>query len=138
MINPINHSLTPHTAARYKVEPYVMTADIYSVEHHTGRGGWSWHTGSAGWAYRLIVETLLDVTRHGDVLTIATELPHDWPAASLSYQFGSSRYDITLRNSSGEYRLTLDGTELPQGKIPLIDDGQSHQVEIALGNNATG
>ncbi|MCW2485231.1 cyclic beta 1-2 glucan synthetase [Candidatus Symbiopectobacterium sp. NZEC127] len=138
LINPINHSLTPQATARYKVEPYVMTADIYSVEPHTGRGGWSWYTGSAGWAYRLIVETLLGVTRHGDALTIATSLPHDWPSASLSYQFGSSRYDITLRNSSGEYRLTLDGTALPPGKIPLIDDGQPHQVDIALGDNVAG
>ncbi len=98
------------------------------------------HSGNRAhaWAYRLIVETLLGVARHGDVLTIATELPHDWPSASLSYRYGNSRYDITLRNSSGEYRLTLDGTELPQGKIPLIDDGQSHQVEIALGNSAAG
>lgn len=91
MINPINHSLTPHTAARYKVEPYVMTADIYSVESHTGRGGWSWYTGSAGWAYRLIVETLLGVTRHGDVLTIATELPHDWPAPSTTARMEVNR-----------------------------------------------
>jgi cyclic beta-1,2-glucan synthetase len=67
-INPINHSLTREAAERYKVEPYVMTADIYSVTPHVGRGGWSWYTGSAGWAYRLIVESLLGITRHGDCI----------------------------------------------------------------------
>lgn len=100
LINPINRSLTLEATARYKVKPYVMTADIYSVEPHTGHGGWSWYTGSAGWAYRLIVETLLGISRQGDTLTISTSLPHDWPSASLRYQHGSSRYDITLKTAA--------------------------------------
>lgn len=138
LINPINHSLTPEATARYKVEPYVMTADIYSVEPHTGRGGWSWYTGSAGWAYRLIVETLLGISRHGDSLLIETSLPHDWPSVSLTYQHGNSRYHITLNNSDGEHPLVLDGSALPEGRLPLIDDGQPHQVDVFLGRHRTG
>ncbi|HKM97009.1 MAG TPA: cyclic beta 1-2 glucan synthetase, partial [Buttiauxella sp.] len=133
MINPINHSLTPDAAERYKVEPYVMTADIYSVAPHTGRGGWSWYTGSAGWAYRLIVETLLGIERHGDSITVHTLLPRDWPSVSLVYQHGSSHYRINVQRSEGEYRVMLDGTPLSGDAIPLVDDGLSHDVEIWLG-----
>ncbi len=59
LLNPINHALTPAEAARYKVEPYVMAADVYSVAPHDGRGGWTWYTGSAAWMYRAGIEGLL-------------------------------------------------------------------------------
>ncbi|GDX03896.1 GH36-type glycosyl hydrolase domain-containing protein [Buttiauxella sp. A111] len=133
MINPINHSLTPDAIERYKVEPYVMTADIYSVAPHTGRGGWSWYTGSAGWAYRLIVDTLLGIERHGDAISVHTLLPRDWPSVSLVYQHGNSYYRINVMRSDGEYRVLLNGVELSGDTIPLIDDGNSHDVEIRLG-----
>lgn len=130
LINPINHSLDATAVERYKVEPYVMTADVYSVEPHTGRGGWSWYTGSAGWAYRLVIEALLGITRYGDTLAVHPLLPEKWPGVSLTYQQGNSHYQITVTRGEGEYRVTLDGNPLADDRIPLIDDGQWHHIEI--------
>lgn len=130
MINPINHALNDETAARYKVEPYVMCADIYAVDPHAGRGGWSWYTGSAGWTYRLITESLLGLERHGEFITLHTRLPASWPEVSLSYQQGSSRYHITVRRSEEQYRVVLDGNVLADDRIPIGDDGMDHRVEV--------
>ncbi|WP_411157046.1 GH36-type glycosyl hydrolase domain-containing protein [Rouxiella silvae] len=129
-INPVNHSLTPDAAERYKVEPYVMTADIYSVAPHVGRGGWSWYTGSAGWAYRLIVESLLGIKRHGQFISITTQLPADWPQVSVTYQQGSSQYQITVKRAEGIARVMLDGQPLADAMIPINDDGVQHVVEV--------
>jgi cyclic beta-1,2-glucan synthetase len=136
MINPINHSLTAEAVGRYKAEPYVISADIYSVAPHSGRGGWSWYTGSAGWTYRLITESLLGVTRKGDTISIHSQLPENWPEISVAYQQGSSRYLITVRKSMEEYRVTLDGNLLANDEIPLTDDGQDHHVDVELGRGA--
>lgn len=133
MINPINHSLSADDVNRYKVEPYVISADIYSVEPYNGRGGWSWYTGSAGWTYRLITETLLGITRHGESISIHSSLPAAWHEITLSYQYGGSHYPITVRRSTGEYRVLLDGNVLESDRIPLVDDGEAHNVEIELG-----
>lgn len=138
MINPVNHSLDAEAVARYKVEPYVMTADIYSVAPHTGRGGWSWYTGSAGWAYRLLVESLLGITRHGEQLSVKPLLPAAWPSVSLTYQHGSSEYFIEATRSEGHYTLSLDGVVLTGDRITLTDDGQRHQVMIRLGAAPAG
>ena len=134
MINPINHSLSASDVSRYKAEPYVISADIYSVDPHSGRGGWSWYTGSAGWTYRLITEALLGITRHGDAIAIHSHLPAAWPEITVSYQQGSSHYQITVRRSTGEYRVLLDGQVLENDRIPLVDDGAEHQVEVELGS----
>nr|WP_246859698.1 glucoamylase family protein [Dickeya oryzae] len=130
LINPINHTLNADAVERYKVEPYVMAADVYSVEPHTGRGGWSWYTGSAGWAYRLIVEALLGVKRYGTTIAVHPLLPQNWPSVSLRYQHGNSHYQITVTRSDDDYCVTLDGNALPGDRIPLVDDGQSHKVDI--------
>ncbi|MCI4205464.1 GH36-type glycosyl hydrolase domain-containing protein [Dickeya dianthicola] len=130
LINPINHALNASAVERYKVEPYVMAADVYSVAPHTGRGGWSWYTGSAGWAYRLIVEALLGVKRHGAAISVHPLLPQDWPSVSLRYQHGNSHYQITVTRGDGDYCVTLDDNALPDDRIPLVDDGQPHKVDI--------
>jgi len=133
LINPINHSLDSTAAERYKVEPYVVTADIYAVAPHVGRGGWSWYTGSAGWMYRLIVESLLGLKRHGDRLTINTRLPADWPQVTLNYREGGSEYQLTIRQGQGAAQVTVDGEIQPEAVITLVDDGKTHQVEVTLG-----
>ena len=133
MINPVNHSLNAEAVARYKVEPYVMAADVYSVAPHNGRGGWSWYTGSAGWAYRLLTESLLGITREGDKLSIRPLLPAAWPEVMIAYQHGSSQYRISVRRSDGESSLSLDGTPQPYQPVELIDDGREHRVDIQSG-----
>ncbi|MNE85850.1 N,N'-diacetylchitobiose phosphorylase [compost metagenome] len=113
----------------YKVEPYVMAADVYAVAPHAGRGGWSWYTGSAGWMYRLIVESLLGLQRCGDTLRIQPLLPADWPGYTLHYRFGSAHYRIEVRNGANvEPSLSLDGQLLTQAVLTLKDDGALHQV----------
>ncbi|KAA8998984.1 cyclic beta 1-2 glucan synthetase [Affinibrenneria salicis] len=138
MINPINHSLSAGAAARYKVEPYVMSADVYAVAPHGGRGGWSWYTGSAGWTYRLITESLLGITRAGDWLTFHPRLPAGWTQFTLTYQQGNSQYRVTIRRGDGAYQVRLDGRRLADDRIAMRDDGEAHQVEILLASVAVG
>jgi cyclic beta-1,2-glucan synthetase len=83
MINPVNHSRTPAEVAVYKVEPYVMTADVYSVAPHTGRGGWSWYTGSAAWMHRAAIESIFGISQRNDELVVRPCLPSAWTQAEL-------------------------------------------------------
>ena len=138
MINPVNRSATSRDATRYKVEPYVMSADIYSVAPHTGRGGWSWYTGSAGWMYRLIIETLLGLQlqtdAHGTRLTLAPCLPPHWPGCTISYRHGRSHYEIEIVRAvdvSG-IDVFVDGFRQNEACVPLQDDGLNHRVEVRL------
>lgn len=137
MINPINHSRTREEAARYKVEPYVVAADVYSQSLHVGRGGWTWYTGSSGWMYRIGVESILGLRRRGAALSIEPCIPADWKQYQLFYRYRSSRYEITVENPKGKQRgvarIELDGTVLPPGDVPLQDDGQVHEVRVTLG-----
>lgn len=137
MLNPVNHGSTAESIERYKVEPYVMSADIYGAAPHTGRGGWSWYTGAAGWMYRLIVETLLGLQLEVDHLRIAPCVPADWDAYRIHYRFRETVYHITITRvgvPAGQVtRVTVDGAERPDARIPLIDDRQEHFVEVELG-----
>ena len=131
MINPVNHGDSAEGVATYKVEPYVVAADVYAVAPHVGRGGWTWYTGSAGWMYRLMVESLLGLQREGDRLRLAPCIPRDWPEYSLRYRYRDTVYRIRVRqrDAGGESRLTLDGAEQAGMAIPLQDDRTEHVVE---------
>lgn len=136
LINPIWRSETATLADRYKVEPYVISADVYGVAPHTGRGGWTWYTGSAGWMYRLGIEALLGVQRQGTTLRLTPRLPRAWTQVSLTYRYGATTYHIGIDNPHGMLqgvkRITFDGTALPDDMIPLQDDGGHHQVVVHL------
>jgi cellobiose phosphorylase len=137
LLNPIYHSDTPEKAARYKTEPYNIAADIYSVSPHIGYGGWTGYTGSAGWMYRLGIEAILGVSRIGNGLKINPCIPKDWPGYKLTYQFGATRYQISVENpegvNQGVQRVLLDGTMLTDNQIPLSKDGGQHEVQVLLG-----
>jgi cyclic beta-1,2-glucan synthetase len=137
MLNPINHADTPEKAAHYKVEPYVIAADIYSVFPHVGRGGWTWYTGSSGWMYRLGIEAILGITRVGKSLKINPCIPRDWPGFKVDYRFGTAHYKIGVENPNGANqgigRVMLDGNLLTDKLIPLLDDGQTHDVRVLMG-----
>ena len=134
LINPVNHGATPEQIAKYKVEPYVAAADVYSVAPHTGRGGWTWYTGSASWMYRLLVETLLGISLEKTNLTIAPRLPAAWDSITVLYRYRRARYRIAITQSGQPTAsvLTLDGTRLPGQQIPLADEDREHFVELAV------
>ena len=126
MINPVNHTKSAEAIATYKVEPYVMAADVYALAPHTGRGGWTWYTGSAGWMYRLALESLLGLKREGDKLRLAPCLPAGWPGFKLRYRYGDTVYRITV------VRDASVGAEQPNPVIWLTDDRQEHSVEVRI------
>ena len=139
MINPVNHARTAQGAAIYKVEPYVVAADVYAVAPHTGRGGWTWYTGSAGWMYRLIVESLLGLRLEVDRLYITPCLPGEWSGFSLRYRYRETEYRITVQRSDSEDEaregvtsVTVDGVVQDGSHIPLVDDGREHLVEVRI------
>jgi len=137
LLNPIYHSDWPEKVARYRVEPYVVAADVYSVPPHTGRGGWTWYTGSASWMYRLGVEAILGVRRMGNMLRIDPCIPKNWPGYELTYHHGTTSYQIRVENPDGVNRgvkqVTLDGGVWPGGDIPLLDDGRQYSVRVLMG-----
>jgi cellobiose phosphorylase len=135
MVNPVNHAKSPEGIATYKVEPYVVAADVYAVSPHIGRGGWTWYTGSAGWMYRLIVESLLGLKLEADKLGVVPCLPADWKGFTLHYRYRETVYHITVlqtRAGDGETCVTVDGVEQPDKAISLVDDGQEHSVEVSI------
>ncbi|MHB8716795.1 MAG: GH36-type glycosyl hydrolase domain-containing protein, partial [Sulfuricaulis sp.] len=138
MINPINHGRTPQDVATYKVEPYVIAADVYALAPHIGRGGWTWYTGSAGWMYRLIVESLLGLRLEVDKLYLAPCLPADWKPFKIRYRYRETVYHIVIvptravDGQAGEVSVTLDGVVRSDRVIPLVDDRQEHSVEVKI------
>ncbi len=136
LLNPIRHAMNLEEAEIYKVEPYVVAADIYAVEPHTGRGGWSWYTGAAGWMYRLLVEHLLGVRQEGERLRLTPKLPSAWPLIKLHYRYRDTFYHITVtRSEEGQaapIQLRLDGQEHPDATIPLTNDRREHAVEVRV------
>jgi cellobiose phosphorylase len=137
LLNPVNHARTPAEVAHYKVEPYVVCADVYGAPPHTGRGGWTWYTGAAGWLYRVAVEAILGVRVRGDSLQIEPCIPTGWPGYEVTYRFGSTTYHVRVDNSAGAGRgvrsVTADGEPVKSGAVLLRDDGQRHQVQVVLG-----
>jgi cellobiose phosphorylase len=132
MINPLTHSRTPEEVATYKVEPYVVAADVYTAEGHLGRGGWTWYTGSASWMYRVGLEGILGLVKRGDTLAIEPRAPAAWEEYAIDYRFGGSSYAITVRRDAGvsAVRTTVDGQETADGSIALVDDGRRHEVVV--------
>ena len=139
ILNPINHASTRAAIHRYKVEPYVVCADVYSSPELVGRGGWTWYTGSAGWMYRTAVEGILGIHLRGGILSIDPCIPRAWPGFEVTYKHGRSRYRIAVENprgvSTGVSRATLDGREMSGTpcEIALVDDGTYHYARITLG-----
>jgi cellobiose phosphorylase len=136
LLNPVQHGATRERIATYKVEPYVVAADVYAVAPHTGRGGWTWYTGSAGWMYRLLIETLLGVNLEGDQLRLTPRLPAAWTTYKIHYRYRQTVYHITITRLAADgtegNRLSLDGQEIPGDTIPLRDDRREHAAELKI------
>jgi cellobiose phosphorylase len=133
MINPVMHGRTAEGTAVYKVEPYVVTADVYAVAPHVGRGGWSWYTGSSGWMYRLILESLLGLTRTATHLKLEPRMPEGWTTFSLTYRYASATYEIRVnKGATSAPVMSVDGVPQPDGLIELRDSGGTHRVELLV------
>ncbi len=143
MLNPINRSSTSAAMQRYKVEPYVVCADVYSQAPHVGRGGWTWYTGSAGWMYRTGLEWILGFRVQGAVLLLDPCIAKSWKGFEITYHYRSARYEIVVENpngvSQGVASWKLDGALQPvppaggPARMSLADDGATHQVRVVLG-----
>ena len=136
IINPIHHGSTPDSIAKYRVEPYVVAADVYGAEPHIGRGGWTWYTGSSGWMYRLIIESLLGLHLDVDKLRFNPRPPSDWPSFKMHYRYRSTFYHIIVKRSGAGNaikKLSIDGTEQTEHFVCLLDDQSNHEVVIELG-----
>lgn len=138
LINPINHTRTHIEYSTYKVEPYVMAADVYAAFPHIGRGGWTWYTGSAGWIYRAGIESILGFKKNGEVLSLDPCIPQKWSEYEIQYKYLDTIYEIRFKNpegvNKGVKKVTIDGVEDVNKCIPVINDRAKHIVEVVMGN----
>jgi cellobiose phosphorylase len=135
LINPIYHALSYEDVERYKVEPYIIAADVYAMEPHIGRGGWTWYTGSSGWMYRLIAESLLGLRLEIDRLYIEPCIPSDWVSYKIHYRFRETLYHITVIQLFDGYKklsITIDEVESQDKFIKLVNDRKEHYAEVKI------
>ncbi len=141
-LNPANHALTPEAAEKYRVEPYVVAADVYAEEPNVGRGGWTWYTGSAGWMYRAGLEAILGVRREDGQLLIDPCLPPEWSQVEIRYRFGQAVYDISIQADCAVprrvARILVDGVPLTGDRLTLVDDARTHPVAVEMASIAAG
>ena len=137
MLNPIEHAREKEDCERYKVEPYVMAGDVYSLSGHVGRGGWTWYTGAAAWTYRVWLEEVLGFQRRGDTFTINPVIPKDWQGFRLQYRYQNTLYRIAVENpghcSRGVTLVEVDGIAAAGKRVTLRDDALPHEVRVVMG-----
>jgi cellobiose phosphorylase len=138
MMNPVEHARTSEEAGRYKVEPYVIAADIYSLEGRAGQGGWTWYTGSSGWMYRIWIEEILGFKLRGNTLRVDPTMASDWESFTLRYRRRKANYQIHVENPNHVCRgvafVELDGQRLSTLDIRLVDEPGEHTVRVVLGS----
>lgn len=136
MINPIEHARTKDAAKKYKVEPYVIAADIYGEGNLAGRGGWTWYTGSSSWFYKAGIEYILGIKIKNNMLKIEPCIPKEWKEFSARYKFGRSIYNITVKNPTEKNtevkKMIVNGEEIPGKVLRIIDDGKINEIEIQM------
>jgi cellobiose phosphorylase len=137
LINPVNHAGSPAEVEKYKVEPYVIAADVYAMAPHIGRGGWTWYTGSAGWMYRLIIESLLGLRLETNRLYFEPCIPSTWVSYMIQYRFRRTLYNIRIFQHSDDTpgtKISVDGIEKKENFIRLADDNIEHFAEVHFRN----
>ena len=140
MLNPLTHALTPEDVAVYKVEPFVVAADVYTAPGHLGRGGWTWYTGSASWMYRVGLEAILGFQKHGNELEIRPRVPLGWSEYSITYRYGQSTYEIVVHDPGAlhgaDMAVVIDGVAVDGARLTLVDDGKRHAVDVRPARHA--
>jgi len=134
MINPVNRGSDATKIATYKVEPYVIAADVYAEPNNMGRGGWTWYTGSAGWMYQLIIGSFAGLTRKGNTLYFIPCIPAEWGSLKINYRYADTMYEIELKKAGNDIqpKLIIDGREEANKFITLVNDGGTHKVEFFI------
>ena len=136
MINPIEHSRTKEAANKYKVEPYVVSADVYTQKNLAGRGGWTWYTGSSSWMYEAGIKYLLGLHIENGYLSIQPCIPSDWKEYSIKYKHGNSVYNIHVSNPNGKNNTVesfkVNGKEIEEKKIELKLDDKVYEINIIM------
>jgi cyclic beta-1,2-glucan synthetase len=140
LLNPVNHGRNPEEVNTYKVEPYVVAADVYGASPLEGRGGWTWYTGSAGWLHRVGMESILGINvRNENTIEINPCIPENWPGYEVDYKYGNTNYTINVINpdglSTGVKKVIVDGKESVDKKIHMVNDGTPHNVRVIMGQN---
>ena len=136
MINPIEHARTKEAASKYKVEPYIMAADVYGAGNLAGRGGWTWYTGSSSWMYKAGIEYILGLKIEYNILKIEPCIPSSWEEYSIRYEYKNSIYNIKIKNPNHKNtevdKFFLNGEEIPEKQINLLDNGNVNEIEIIM------
>jgi len=134
MINPIEHTRTKDSSNKYKVEPYVIPADIYGASNLAGRGGWTWYTGSSSWYYKAGIECILGLKIKNDILNIEPCIPKDWKEFNIKYKWKNSFYNIIVKNPNGKNfgveNILVNGEKVENG-IKLQNNGV-YNVEVKM------
>ncbi len=141
LVNPINHTSSRAGVLRYKVEPYVVAADVYSTTPHVGRGGWTWYTGSAGWLYRAGIESILGLRLEAGWLSIDPCVATSWPGFEMTLRHRGVVYEIAVHNprrvSRGVVHVALDGVAQAPANgrafVRLCEDRATHTIVVTLG-----
>jgi len=137
LINPVNHTKDPGGVQRYRVEPYVVAADVNAVGASAGRGGWTWYTGAAGWMYQVVVEGILGFKKRGDHLALDPHVPANWPGFEITYRYRGTLYRIAVEKPEGMtsrvVSVSVDGRIQEDGLVRLVDDGGVHRIVVTLG-----
>ena len=135
MINPIEHARTKEAAQKYKVEPYVIPADVYGAQNLSGRGGWTWYTGSSSWFYIAGIQYILGINMNDNVLSFNPCIPKSWKEYEIKYKYGDSIYNIKVINPNGKNtgvtKVMIDGIET-QNEIKLDGSGKIFNIEVEL------
>ena len=136
IINPIEHTRTKESTNKYKVEPYVLSADVYSSKNLAGRGGWTWYTGSSGWLYTAGIEYILGLKIFNNYLSINPCISKDWKEYKINYKYKSTIYHINVKNPEGKNtgvaKFYFNGNEIFEKKIKLIDDGEIYNIDVIM------
>lgn len=136
IINPINHTLTKEDCKNYKLEPYILPADVYSANGLEGRGGWNWYTGASGWYFRALIEFVIGFKIRNNYIEIEPSIPKNWKEFGVNYKYKTSTYIIKIKNlnekNTGVEKFILDGNEIIDKKAKLENDGKIHVIEIYM------
>ena len=136
MINPIEHARTKEASKKYKVEPYVISADIYGANNLAGSGGGTWYTGSSSWYYICAVRNILGLKIENETLSINPCISSEWQEYEIRYKFGESIYNIKVQNPNRKCtaveKFLLNGVEIPEKKIRILDNGKVNEIQIIM------